>query len=358
MKFFNKLSIGTSLVLARALHRRVPFIAQFTLTDRCNLRCKYCYCRYPERDNDQLSTEQVLKIVDEFAALGTRRLSLVGGEPLVRRDIGEIIQRVKALGMECALTTNGTLVPHRVDELRALDILCVSFDGPPHAHDAMRGSGSFREVMEAFECALENGIPLRAGVVLTKHNLHELDFIMDTARRYNFQVGFTTLLNQVSDDGKRAAEDIPTDQEYREVLRQIIQLKRRGEPILFSEKAYRFALQWPLSYKVDKVLGSTPPFPAPRCYAGRYFCLIDSNGDLYPCSTTVSDRVFGAEQGSSVNTNCVELGVRKAWDNLASHICQACHIPCNNEFNYFFGLDPGALTNIWTIYRLLPSGSK
>ena len=98
--------------LIDAFGRRLTYL-RVSVTDRCNLRCTYCLpedADFPFGDRDFLSPEEIETIVGALVRLGIRRVRLTGGEPLVRKDILEIVRRVKALpGLEnLALSTNGT----------------------------------------------------------------------------------------------------------------------------------------------------------------------------------------------------------------------------------------------------------
>lgn len=342
MRFINNLKFGFSLLKAKLNAKKVPFLVQFTLTNRCNSFCSYCYARYYDRYQEDLSDEQVFKIIDQLAIAGTWRVNLVGGEPLLRENIGGIINYVKKRGMECAMTTNGHLVPQKIDELKNLDILCLSLDGEQKAHDVNRGEGSFAKVTEALEVASSHRIPLQIATVLTKENLNSLDFIFAIAYKYSIPIGFTTLITQSSPEGKVTPSGIPSDEEYRKALRKIIEAKKKRIPILFSVKSLEYSLRWPLSYKQDKIIGKRPDFEYIPCLAGRFYGIIDANGDIYPCPALV---------GEVSALNCLEVGLKKAWEEAGKHKCQTCHFPCNNDFNLLFALNPTVIDNILKTYK-------
>src|SRR4051812_8457401 len=71
-----------------------PFSAAFAVTNRCNLRCRYC--NFPLLDPTELGLPQIERLFDVLRALGVVRLGLVGGEPLVRKDLGEIVALARA----------------------------------------------------------------------------------------------------------------------------------------------------------------------------------------------------------------------------------------------------------------------
>lgn len=120
-------------------------------TYRCNLRCTYC--NLPNLNIPELTTDQWLAVIDELADLGCRRLSITGGEPLVRQDVADFITRARERGMSCSMVSNGVLVKRRIDDLRQLSSLTLSLDALGSANDEVRGEGVFDAVREAISAA-------------------------------------------------------------------------------------------------------------------------------------------------------------------------------------------------------------
>src|SRR4051794_20103298 len=79
---------------ARATGRKFPLMVTMSLTDRCNFGC--VYCRLPQMNRDEMSTAEWHRAIDELADAGMMRVSLMGGEPLLRKDVGEVIDHLKA----------------------------------------------------------------------------------------------------------------------------------------------------------------------------------------------------------------------------------------------------------------------
>ncbi|MBR1397966.1 MAG: GTP 3',8-cyclase MoaA [Selenomonadaceae bacterium] len=115
-------------------NRKIEYV-RISVTDRCNLRCRYCM---PEHGvfklahEDILTFEEILTVVKIFAALGIRKIRLTGGEPLLRRNIVELVRNIKSVdGIEkVAITTNGVLLDKMVDALieAGLDSINLSLD--------------------------------------------------------------------------------------------------------------------------------------------------------------------------------------------------------------------------------------
>jgi pyrroloquinoline quinone biosynthesis protein E len=127
----------------------------------------------------ELITEQWLSIISQLAELGCRRVTLIGGEPLVRPDVSELIYHVKKEGMSCLLATNGILVPKRIDDLKDLSALVLSLDSAGPANDEVRGEGVFEAAKEAIRAAKNAGIPIKINSVLSVHTAPGLESFLE-----------------------------------------------------------------------------------------------------------------------------------------------------------------------------------
>lgn len=333
MSLANQASFLVKLVKAKIQHQYFPLTVIYNITDRCNASCSYCYLRYYQRGTPEPTKEQIFTIIDELKKLGNKRISLAGGEPLIRQDIGEIINYIKDKGLDCVVNSNGILVPQKIDSLKRLDALCISIDGPEVIHDLYRGSGSFQKALAAIKCAREAGLPVNTNTVLNKSNLDSIDYILQLAKEYNLLAEFNLLIGYLPDKLKVAAK--PSDDEFKTAIKTIINFKKKGYPVLMSEKAYQYVLSWP-SYEIEEIRGKDPDFKHTKCMAGKYFCVIDTDGKVYACPHLI---------GKMKAINCYEEGFAKAFDNSSVHDCRACYQVYHNEFNLLFNLDRGIILN-------------
>ncbi len=154
------------LGVRRATRRKSPFQVTLSLTNRCNFRCEYC--DIPHQLRDEMSTEEWKDAIDQLVAGGLGRVSLIGGEPLLRKDVGEIIRHLKSRGVHTAMNTNGWLVPERIEDVALLDVVCLTLDGPPDVHDAQRRRGSYKKVIRALDALRARGVPAVTMTVLTQ----------------------------------------------------------------------------------------------------------------------------------------------------------------------------------------------
>ena len=152
----------------------------WSLTGRCNYRCRHCYMSAPHGMLPQPNTEECLAIADQIADCGIKRLSLTGGEPLIRRDFLKIVDRILERGMRIdVIMTNGALVNEELlDALEARDChpeLNMSFDGPAKWHNWLRGvDGAYDSVKRALALCHERGFVTGTELVLHRGNVGTL----------------------------------------------------------------------------------------------------------------------------------------------------------------------------------------
>lgn len=321
------------LAYAKIAHKTYPFLVQLNITNRCNSKCQYCYAKYYSRSANDLSFEKIKRIIDELEKNWVFRINLLGGEPLLRDDIDDIIQHIKSKHIKAAMTTNGILAPNKMDTIKKLDLVCFSLDGRKENNDKNRGPGMFDKTMAGIEECIKAGVKIQLSSVLSKHTVHDVDYMVDLAQNLGCQVGFTTLTSQVRENCLQEHNMTPEEKDIRNAFKRIIEHIRARRPVLFSRKSYEYALTWP-DYSMDVLCGKKPHFKTAKCYAGRYFCIIDYNGDVFPCPQLI---------GKTNVKNLLKDGFKQAFDASANHNCMACSSPCSNDFNLFFGLVPKVL---------------
>ncbi len=323
MKIRNIVKMGLFALRANLGGRRVPLNVMLSVTNRCVGHC--AYCRIPERRGGELTLDQIRGLIDEISALGCQRLGLWGGEPLLREDIGEIIRYAKKRGLFVTLDSNGFLLPGRQELLKDLDHLILALDGEEAAHDANRGAGSFRKTMAAIEAA-RSKVPTWTITVITKNNLHSLDFILETAKKNGMLATFQVLHhNDVLAGSSEALR--PSDAACREFIGLVIDRKKKGAPVASTYRYLDHVLRWP-DFRVPS---SRAPLRGARCWAGRLYCNVDADGGLYPCSLMIGKRKA---------MNFLERGFREAFGGLDTDGCRSCSASCFTEYNYMFSLDP------------------
>ncbi|MGY6553162.1 MAG: GTP 3',8-cyclase MoaA [Wenzhouxiangella sp.] len=170
------------LKLLQDTRRRPLRDLRISVMDRCNFRCPYCmpedqYDRHFQflHKDERLSFAEIVRLARLFVERGVTKLRLTGGEPLLRRDLADLVGELSLIdGVEdLALTTNGVMLPQHAAALKAagLDRVTVSLDSlDPEVFRRMSGGrGSPEQVLEGIEAALEAGLgPIKINAVIQR----------------------------------------------------------------------------------------------------------------------------------------------------------------------------------------------
>lgn len=158
-----------------------PFTVAWEITRACALACVHCRAEAQPRAHPfELTTAEAFDVVDQIADLNPPVLVITGGDPLMRRDVFDIVERAVGKGLRVSIspTTTALATRERFERLRDLGIqmVHVSVDGGDAAtHDAFRGvEGTFERAMSTLAILRDLGLPVQVGTTLARHNLHQL----------------------------------------------------------------------------------------------------------------------------------------------------------------------------------------
>ena len=198
-----------------------------SLTDRCNFRCFYClpHGEPPIAPKEQmLSYEEIEYVCDVFVELGIEKLRLTGGEPMMRRDIEIIIQKLAALKakglQDLALTTNGYFLPDRAAGLKAagLDRITISLDSLKRdVFKQMTGVDVLDQVLAGIEAAKKAGLqPIKINAVIVRgHNEDEVADFAAFAREHDVKMRFIEFM-PLDSGHDWSRDDVVSGREIRE----------------------------------------------------------------------------------------------------------------------------------------------
>ena len=178
-------------VLLQDSHGRGHNYLRISITEHCNLRCTYCMpaegiALTPK--SHLMTADEIVSIAQTFVNLGVDKIRLTGGEPLVRKDVKEIILRLGKLGVNLSLTTNGILVPNFITTFKEAGIKTVniSIDSlVKEKFNQITRRNYFETVLESIDLLLEEGFQVKLNIVLIKDfNDNEIiDFIALTKNK-------------------------------------------------------------------------------------------------------------------------------------------------------------------------------
>lgn len=322
MRIKNKRKALVSLIKVRLFNKRIPLAVRWQLTNRCVLRCKYC--NIWNNPKKELSFDEILAILNQLVNLGTQTISFSGGEPMLRADIVEILKQTKKRNISTEMNSTGAFIPENIARLKNLDFLKISLDGPEEIHDSVRGQGSYKMAIEAAKVAKNNKLNFIFTTTLTKYNIGYVRFIVEIAEKYDTLIAFQPLKSLY-----RGVKDItnlsPSQEEFKQAISKLIELKKKRNTHLRNSLIGIYHIyNWPF-------------YPKLRCWAGKIFCIIDTDGTLLPC-----DRIFY----SNKLLNCLEVGFEEALLNLPNIYCDGCGFCGTLELNYLMSFKLQILNTI------------
>ena len=263
----------------------------WSVTGCCNFRCRHCYMDAPDAALGELSTEEALELIDQMAECGVLRVDITGGEPLVRKDLWQLIDRICSYGMVIgAFHTNGWLLNEKVlDEFEKRGLkpeIAVSFDGVGW-HDWMRRIPGAEEVtLHALKLCHERGFFTSVGMCIHRGNQDTLPQTVEALRAVGVtyiktaNIGETELWKCCSE-----GNDL-TRQEYIEAMLPYIDwYYQAGRPIERLELGGIAELRRdaPGVMRTGGYDGTEKCLDCYLCGAVRWSCYITPEGRLLPC---------------------------------------------------------------------------
>ncbi|WDP86629.1 MAG: heme b synthase [Desulfobacter sp.] len=261
-------------------------------TRRCNLSCKHCRALAEDHPyENELSTQDSFKLLDQIRQVGTPIIILTGGEPLLRDDIFDIAAYGNKIGLRMVMAPNGTLLnQENVAKLKASGIkrISVSLDGAsPETHDDFRGlKNAFKQTLKGIETAKAAGLDFQVNTTITKTNLDEIPRILALAEELG-AVAHHIFLLVPTGRGKYIVDSAIDAQEYEKTLNWFYDQQSKTKLQLKATCAphyYRILRQ---RAKADgqKVNFETHGLDAVTrgCLAGTGFCFISHVGRVQTC---------------------------------------------------------------------------
>jgi mycofactocin biosynthetic radical S-adenosylmethionine protein MftC len=256
-----------------------PICLTWELTYACNLSCVHCLSSSGQRDDRELTTAEAKQVLDELRDLQVFYINIGGGEPMIRRDFFELVEYSIAQGIGVKFSTNGAFIDEeKARRLAAMDYLDIqiSLDGlDAETNDAIRGVGSYDTAIRAMEnLKAANFGPFKISIVVTRHNVDQLDGFKALADSYGAQLRVTRL--RPSGRGADTWGDLhPTNAQQRQIYNWLL---AHGEDVLTGDSFFHL-----------NALGESLP-GLNMCGAGRVVCLIDPIGDVYACPFVIHDQ--------------------------------------------------------------------
>ncbi|MFC1630932.1 radical SAM protein [Candidatus Omnitrophota bacterium] len=320
MSYFTYLSIAKSLTKAKFFGKNAPLAVSWAVTYRCNLRCKYCSLW--SQPSKELSTEQIFTILDEIGKTDVQWISFTGGEPLLRNDIGDIINYAKSKGIFVNLNTNAILIAEKLDAIENADSVQISLDAEQNINDLARGKGAYQAAHNALSLLRNKNVRIKIQTVLSKHNLDNLDFIFEFLKKFQlpiiFQPATTKLLGS-----EQANPSVPEAGKYFRAVNKTIRKKQEGYYISNSLSGLRHLRCYPNDKKI-------------ACLAGLINCDIKPDGTMLACARYPA---------SQKKIDLLQVGFIKGFNALEAVSCKQCWCASQVELNLISSFNLRAVLN-------------
>ena len=253
-------------LVEQSMARNIPLSVHVDLTMRCNERCIHCYRTIEDRK--ELTTEEIVDVLEQLARAGAFYLTLSGGEIFLRRDIFSLIEQAKRLRFDVRLKSNALLVTAATAErLRALGVRQVDvsiYSADPEVHDAItKVPGSLARTLEGVVHLRDAGVRVKLNCPLMTVNVASYRDVRALAERLGVPCGFDPMITS-RNDGDAGP----------------VRLRVRGKDLLPI-------LQDPLLNPAPRARAAGAAVRADldevTCGASHNACYVSAYGDVMPC---------------------------------------------------------------------------
>ena len=345
-KYFKGMSAFVSLMGHRIINKPIPWHVLFFITDRCNMACEYCfiYQRYKERPDiymkRDISFEKAKELIDGLHAMGTRVMTILGGEPLLHKDVGRIGKYISDKGIITGIFTNGVFIHERIEELKNYHYILVSLEGDQKTHEADRMKGSYRKIINNINLIKDKiKVPITLNVTVTKNTIDSIDHLIELTNKNNLYISVGIASSLLKKENERY---VPSMEKEMELWQKIKRYKKAGYNISTTDLVINNLIKYhdfPRSLVIKEGDALHSKYKKYKCFYGRYYALLDVDGTLYPC-----DELYGIN-----GKNIFELGFEKAWKELHTDLdCVFCKSTYNNVSNGLLNYDPACIRELFT----------
>lgn len=303
-----------------------PFSASFAVSNKCNIHCSYC--NFPSLHSPDLDLQQIDLLFSRLKYLGVKRLGLLGGEPLFRKDILEIISLAKKQNFFVSLNTNLLLYEKFKNKLNLIDYFFTSIDGTPETHIKNRGKQSFEKIINAVRHIVNSDKKITAICVVNQQSMNDISYLIDLAKKERINIHFQPECYDTEYVTNKGPKDNSKNDETRKIWRYLISQKRKGAPIASSLNYLEYISNWD-DYSISALYD-----PNEKCAAGRGYLFIDVEGNAFPCAYT-KEKIKGI--------NLLKENWSEAFDKNTP--CTKCIVGPMLEFNLLFKKPFSSLVN-------------
>lgn len=303
-------------------HYSFADIVFLEVTRTCNLRCKHCLNSSGNSIPNELSQEELKKLVKELADKGVQDIRFTGGEPLLYEGIYELIELASNNGIYTSIGTNGTLITKEVAKKlkhSGLNKAVVSIDGTKETHEFIRGKGNYEKAMIGLDNLIEQGIKVRVNSVIMKSNMDEVISLAKELHKKRIHVFIRRFIE--AGRGENLENNMLSKKDYQYVIKQ-----------LEEELKGKYVIGHYLHDSSEIVSRIELPFKMEGCKAGQRAIAIMANGDIQLCGFLHSQGVKPVDNIRNISN------WNDFWNDLQEDD-KLCHLRCNlDKYNNIPGI--------------------
>lgn len=204
-----------------------PLSVCWQITTKCNLNCKYCISSSNMEGDYGLLTEEAIKIIEQLGTLGVNRLDFTGGEPLLRKDLKELIECSKKNNINTIVTTNTILLNNEnIEWLKMADLVQVSIDGPENIHNFQRNAKVHEKTIENLIKLKEAGCKVRLNSFLFNSNKQYVEYLINLSKELEL-FSHLFIIFTPQGRGREHTEEIIPEEEVEKIKETILKSKKK-----------------------------------------------------------------------------------------------------------------------------------
>lgn len=325
---------------------------KFAVTKKCNLRCRHCHYNAGSFADDELSFEEAKDVIDQVADFWDEaKLTLTGGEALLREDFFELAAYASSKLDHIDLASNGTLIDERIaGKLKDNGVkqAIIGFDGVGEAHNNIRGKGAFARAVAGAKAIKAAGLDLLISHCITTENPYDFKEVFSLAN----DLGAKTCITFHYIPLGRGEEDLPDTHPDAFFAKNLMELYEQQQKYNNLEICTTTGSQyWVVLRRMHEQGSDVPGFfnrVLPGCRAGKGLISIRDNGDVLPCP------LLKLPVGNLRESSLAEIMETEVMREICEHknfkgkcrqckhndICGGCRVRAYGYFQDYLAEDP------------------
>ncbi len=264
-------TIFTQLARFSLFHTPSPSFITWSLSNKCNLKCSYCAIANELRPCEELSRSDLLKLQDFWINLGTRFISITGGEPLLSDNIDVFIDNASKKGVLLSINTNGIFASDYIDLLKKCNEVNISLDGPKNLNSFRNLDYEYENILKSI-MALRDVVKLKISVTINKENSKHLEEIVKWGMELKTPLRFQPVYEFEGCTNSKSY--LLSDNETLAAINDLIRLKSQKKYRKYIANSISDFYFWKEQFS-NKIV--------PNCHGGLLFLRVEPDGSLKIC---------------------------------------------------------------------------